>query len=128
MLVWLAVGAGGPAAIDGYWLTADRTAIVRIAACGTKLCGTISRVLAQGPKVPRTDVKNAHPALRSRQLVGLQILSAFSHRGPDWVNGAAYDPKTGRTYKARLSTNPDGTLTVTGCVLFICRSQTWHRP
>jgi vitamin B12 transporter len=41
--------------------------------------------------------------------------------------GRAYDPKTGKSYKAKLRPNPDGTLTVTGCVLFICQSQTWRR-
>ena len=38
-----------------------------------------------------------------------------------------YDPKSGRSYKARLTSNPDGTLTVTGCLLFICQSQSWRR-
>jgi len=77
--------------------------------------------------VPSKDVNNPRPNLRSRPLVGLQVLSGFTLRGSIWVEGRAYDPKTGGSYKARLTPNSDGTLTVTGCVLFICQSQTWRR-
>jgi uncharacterized protein (DUF2147 family) len=126
-LVWLAGSLGSTQYAEGYWITADRRALVRIAPCGTKLCGKISRVLAGGPKVPSGDVNNPQPSLRSRPLVGLQVLSGFKLRGSNWVEGRAYDPKSGQSYNAKLTPNPDGTLTVTGCVLFICRSQTWHR-
>lgn len=127
-LAWLAGTLAGAQAVEGYWITADRSALVRIAPCGPKLCGTINRVLARGPKVPSTDVNNAQPSIRSRPLVGLRVLSGFTLRGSNWVEGRAYDPKTGRDYRAKLTPNADGTLTVTGCVLFICRSQTWRRP
>lgn len=123
----MAGGLGGSQHAEGYWVTADRAALVRIAPCGPKLCGTIVRVLAHGSKVPSTDLNNSQPNLRSRSLVGLEVLSGFTLRGTAWVEGRAYDPKSGRSYKARLTPNADGTLTVTGCVFFICRSQTWRR-
>jgi uncharacterized protein (DUF2147 family) len=126
-LAWLAAGVGSTADVEGYWITADRTAVVRVGPCGADVCGTVTRVLARGSKVPSTDVNNPQPSLRSRPLVGLQVLSEFALRGSDWVDGRAYDPETGRSYKARLTPNPDGTLTVTGCVLFICQSQRWTR-
>jgi|SRR6185369_3908536 len=123
----LAGGLASTQSANGFWITADRTALVRIAPCGPKLCGTISRVLKQGSEVPNADVNNPQPNLRSRPLVGLQVLSGFASRGLGWAGGRAYDPKSGRSYKAELTPNSDGTLTVTGCVLFICRSQTWRR-
>jgi uncharacterized protein (DUF2147 family) len=113
--------------ITGDWITADRSAVVRITSCGIHECGTVVRVLARGPAVPRTDVNNPDAALRSRPFVGLKVFSGFTAEASAWVNGRAYDPKTGRTYNAKLSRNSDGTLTVTGCVLFICRSQRWIR-
>jgi uncharacterized protein (DUF2147 family) len=119
--------AASPAAVTGDWINQDRTALVRIAPCGTQLCGTVVRVLARGPKVPRTDVNNSDPRLRSRPLVGLRVLSGFSRAGARWDGGRAYDPKSGNSYRARIQLNPDRTLMVTGCVLFICRSQTWTR-
>ena len=126
-LALLAASVSGTEDVKGYWVTADRTAIVRVAACGTNLCGTVTRVLARGSQVPNTDANNPQPSLRSRPLVGLQVLSGFASSGSSWINGRAYDPKTGRSYKASLTPNADGTLTVTGCVLFICQSQRWTR-
>ena len=120
--------AAAPApAVAGDWLTADRTAVVRIGPCGSKLCGNVIRILARGPDVPRTDVNNPDKALRSRPLVGLKVLTGFNRDGARWTGGRAYDPKTGRSYKAKLSRNADGSLTVTGCVLFVCKSQKWVR-
>lgn len=113
--------------ITGDWVTADRNAVVRITSCGIQKCGTVVRVLARGPAVPQADVNNPDAALRSRPFVGLKVLSGFTAEASAWVNGRAYDPKTGRTYNSKLSLNPDGTLIVTGCVLFICRSQRWIR-
>jgi uncharacterized protein (DUF2147 family) len=127
MLAALLLAAASQGAVEGDWLTADRNAIVRIAPCGPHLCGTIARVLARGPKVPRTDVNNPDRRLQSRPLVGLPVLTGFSRDGSAWTGGRAYDAKTGRTYKAKLSSNADGSLTVTGCILFLCKSQRWVR-
>jgi uncharacterized protein (DUF2147 family) len=113
--------------ITGDWVTADRNAVVRIESCGMETCGTVVRVLAHGSAVPQTDVNNPNHARRSQPLVGLKVLSGFTATFSDWVNGRAYDPETGRTYKAKLALNPDGTLAVSGCVLFICKSQRWTR-
>lgn len=126
LIVPLAASAASPSII-GHWVTADRSAIVRIAPCGAKLCGTVVRVLARGPGVPRTDVNNPNKALRSRPLVGLRVLTGFVRTPTGWANGRAYDPKTGRTYRANLGRKEDGSLTVTGCVLFFCKSQRWTR-
>ena len=108
--------------LAGDWVNADRSAVIRIAPCGGRLCGRIVRVLARG--VPTTDAHNPDRALRSRPLVGLAVLSGFSAAG---AGGRAYNPQNGRSYRATLRLNADGTLRVTGCVMVICRSQTWTR-
>ncbi len=81
------------------------------------------RVLARG--APVQDANNPDEALRRRPLVGVAVLSGFAPGGGG--EGRAYDPKTGRSYRARLRLNPDGTLRVTGCVAIVCRSQAWTR-
>jgi uncharacterized protein (DUF2147 family) len=129
-MIGIAFALAIPAAVQtvqGQWITQDRTAIVTIAPCGTALCGTVTRILAKGANVPSTDVHNPDGRLRSRPLVGLRTLSGFRQRGSSWQGGTAYDPKSGKTYKASLALNPGGSLTVTGCVFFICRSQRWTR-
>ena len=120
-----AVAAASP--LEGLWRTDDGKALVRIAACGQRMCGTIARVLATGPDVPRTDVNNPDTSRRGRPLVGLQILSGFTGGPTEWKGGQAYDPKSGSSYKSSLRLNADGSLRVTGCVLFVCRSKRWTR-
>ena len=128
MIMMLAAFAAAAApAIEGDWVTADRNAVVRIAPCGTRVCGTVVRILARGPNVPRTDVNNPDARLRGRPLVGLTVLSGFAPDGTSWSGGRAYDAKSGRSYRASLSGNADGSLMVTGCFLFICQSQRWLR-
>lgn len=120
-------GAAAATALEGLWRTDDGKAVVRIAACGQRMCGTIARVLDTSPNVPRTDVNNPDPRRRDRPLVGLQILSGFLGGPTEWKGGQAYDPKSGNSYKSSLRLNTDGSLRVTGCVLFVCQSRRWTR-
>lgn len=120
-----AARAAGP--IEGDWLTDDHKGVVRIAPCGNQVCGWIARVLDSGPNVPTRDLNNPNPRLRGRPILGMETLSGFSGAGGDYGGGRAYDPKSGRFYRASLALNPDGSLNVTGCVLFICETKRWTR-
>jgi uncharacterized protein (DUF2147 family) len=119
---FLALLLASTPAVTGTWVTADRSAVVRIAPCGAGLCGRIVRIIARG--VPTRDVHNPDPALRGRPLAGLTILTGFSTSG---TGGRAYNPQNGRSYRTTLRLDADGTLRVNGCVLMICRSQAWTR-
>lgn len=132
VLVPLLVLSAAPASgavrnIEGDWLVEDRTALVRIAPCGDRLCGDIAKILAKGPDVPKTDIHNPDPALRSRPFEGLRILTGFVPKGNGWSGGRIYDPNSGRTYSSNLKLNADGSLKVSGCIAFFCRSQRWTR-
>jgi len=120
-------GAAAAPSVEGLWLTDDGKAVIRIAPCGPRMCGRIARVLDTRPNVPKTDVNNPDPSRRNQALVGLQILWGFSGGPTEWKNGRAYDPKSGSSYKSSLRLNADGSLRVTGCVLFVCRSRRWTR-
>ena len=120
-------GAAAAPSVEGLWRTDDGKAVVRIAPCGQLLCGRIARVLDTGPNVPSTDVNNPDPARRGQPILGLQVLSGFAGGPTEWQNGRAYDPKSGSSYKSSLRLNTDGSLRVTGCVLFVCRSKRWTR-
>jgi uncharacterized protein (DUF2147 family) len=109
----------------GRWLTDDGKGVVRIGSCGSRLCGWIVQVLDKRPNVPKTDVNNPDPRLRSRPIVGLPTLLGFSRSGSAWRDGRAYDPKSGRSYRSSLELNRDGSLKVTGCILFLCQSRRW---
>jgi uncharacterized protein (DUF2147 family) len=116
-----------PGSVQGVWMTDDHKGLVQIGPCGAQLCGRILKVLDAAPNVPRTDVNNPDPRLRNRPLVGLVTLSGFTRSGSGWKGGRAYDPKSGKSYRSTLELNPDGSLKVSGCVLFICESRRWAR-
>jgi uncharacterized protein (DUF2147 family) len=124
ILFAMAVAGASP---FGIWMTDDRSALVRISQCGQSLCGDVVKVLAAGPGVPRTDVHNPNSALRNRALQGLTILGGFRGSGTSWTDGHIYDPNTGRTYRSKLTINRDGTLGVSGCILFVCQTRRWAR-
>lgn len=129
LLVWLAGAASAQPPVTGDWLTAGASAVVKIAPCagnGDTLCGRITWLW--NPR-PDHDEHNADPALRSRPLVGLEMLSGFrSDASGGWTGGRIYNPEDGNTYSASFRLRDATTLDVRGCVMFICRSQVWRRP
>ncbi len=122
-VVWtgpvLAEGALDP---SGVWLTESGTSKVRIARCGGGYCGTL--VSVGGPGL---DSNNPDPALKTRKLVGVQILQATSPSGGGY-SGNLYNPTDGKTYSGSLTPKGPDRVEVAGCVLrVLCKSQTWTR-
>lgn len=118
-----ATPAMAAAPITGKWVTAEKDSIIEISPCGKNMCGKISKFLTpvQGPPFDRN---NPDKALRNRPLLGLPILLALADSGKQW-EGKIYDPKEGKTYKSKAYLNPNGTLTVKGCIAFFCKSFIW---
>lgn len=114
----------------GRWVTPGASAVVEIAPCGGApgLCGTI-RWLWDGMDDkgrPRLDGQNADATLRTRPLVGLSILSGLARTPGGAWEGRIYNPEDGQTYRATLHRPTADTLTIEGCVLFICQKQVWR--
>ncbi len=126
VLVGAAVQAA-PVPVAGTWLTPEGKALVRVEPCGAQLCGRITKVLKPRPGGPAVDSGNRDPALRTRPIEGLSILTGFAASGDRW-SGRIYDPETGRTYRSELVRHGD-TLDVKGCLGPFCRTQHWtaHR-
>jgi len=82
---------------------------------------------AQREGRPPLDLYNPDPALRTRPLAGVQILSGLTRSGEEWRNGRIYNPEDGKSYDARLELREDGRLAVKGCVAMLCRTQLWRR-
>lgn len=117
---------------EGVWLVQDKDAKVKIAPCpsnAAQLCGDI--VWLKAPQdangQPKHDIHNGDASLRSRPLMGLTMIRDFHQAGPGrWEGGKIYDPHSGKTYASKMRVNGD-TLKVDGCVLMICKTQTWTR-
>lgn len=129
-----AVGGAGEVA-EGRWLTQDKSAVVEIYRCGdAALCGRLlwfrMKPVDREHNPQATDIHNPDPALRSRPLCGMTIMSGFHANGSDrWEGGSLYDPESGNTYGGRISLNADGALSLRGYVgipLF-GRSEEWTR-
>jgi uncharacterized protein (DUF2147 family) len=101
--------ASGGEEILGTWNNDDGRAKIEIFNCGGRYCGKIIWLgqpnyppddkLGMGGK-PRVDRENPDPALRSRPILGLQIMEGFIFRGDGvWEKGHIYDPESGKTYK-----------------------------
>jgi uncharacterized protein (DUF2147 family) len=119
--------ASATEAITGRWVTAEKDAVVAIAACGKSLCGRIERFLIPPPGGnDQRDVNNADTGKRGRKLIGTAILYGLTADGDAW-RGQVYDPKSGRTYTSEVRRKGDGTLEVKGCFGPLCQTQVWKR-
>lgn len=59
---------------------------------------------------PKKDINNPEPALRDRQLVGIDFLRGFNWDGDarEWVDGRVYSPDNGKTYSGKMWLEDDG--------------------
>ena len=123
-----AQGAAGRGVL-GDWKTEGGDATVRIAPCpgnANTVCGNF--VGFKGGGANARDAKNPNPALRSRPLIGMPFVTNFKPAGANrWNGGKIYNPQDGKTYNSKMALNPNGALTVNGCVLVVCQGQTWTR-
>jgi uncharacterized protein (DUF2147 family) len=97
----------------GIWNNEDGRAKIDIFDCGGHFCGRI--VWLKEPNYPhddksgmggkhRMDLENPSPELRSRPLMGLQIMEGFDYVGNGvWDKGRIYDPESGKTYKGKIT-------------------------
>ena len=92
---------------------------VEIYACGDLLCGRIAALdepLGEDGK-EKLDENNPEPALRSRPLLGMDLIAGFVKAGKKkWEDGTIYDPRDGKTYKCVMKLQRDGSLKVRGYV------------
>ena len=103
--------------IVGLW-NADESR-VEIYACGDLLCGRIAELdepLDEDGN-EKLDKENPDPALRSRPIIGMDLIAGFFRKSKTkWSGGTIYDPRDGKTYKCVITLQPDGTLKVRGYV------------
>ena len=121
-VAWAEIGL-----ISGDWITQDEDAKIQIADCGDGTpCGTLVWV---DPTAPGggLDAENRETSLRSRSLIGLEIISGYEKRKGTWRNGRIYNPQDGKTFRSSLQLRSDNKLIVKGCLGPICRSNTWTR-
>lgn len=95
--------------VVGKWKLEDGTAIVEVYKNGDVYNGKI--VWLQKPTEadgsPAVDNNNPDKALRSRKLIGLNMLSGLKKNGGEYTGGSIYDPGNGKTYNCSMKVEGD---------------------
>jgi uncharacterized protein (DUF2147 family) len=129
--------------VMGTWLVASKSAQVQIAPCPNPangpICDTVVKLLeAKGPDgkavadpAEATDVNNADPSLRRRKIVGIVLIHDFKKTNDPnaFEDGTIYNGENGKTYKANIRLEPDGTLRLRGYIgsTMFGETQIWTR-
>lgn len=109
--------------IKGKWLTEAGDAQVEIYEQNGKVNGKIVW-LQKGPDTK--DVHNKDEKLRTRKLMGVNILSGLTKKKEKWEGGRIYNPKNGKDYKCSIWMDGNK-LKVRGYIGFLYETQTWTR-
>ena len=89
---------------------------VSVDKCGEAVCGTIlSQMNLEGEANP------------DYEHLGKQMVWDMKSNGElSWAKGKIWDPSKDKTYKSKMTLSGD-VLKVSGCIAFICKSQSWTR-
>ena len=128
-LVFGAISAAHAAEPTGTWLTQNGDAQIRVAKCGTSMCGTI--VWLRDPidamtGQPPVDSRNPDPNKRNTKIMGLRIF-AMGPDGNGGYGGPIYNTDDGQTYQAKIVLRPDEYLEIQGCSGALCGSELWSK-
>ena len=115
--------AGYSQTIIGKWLTEAGDAKVEIYEANGKVNGKIVW-LEKGPDTK--DTHNTDEKMRSRKLMGVNILSGLTKKSEKWEGGRIYNPKNGKTYKCSIWLDGDK-LKVRGYLGMFYETQTWKK-
>lgn len=119
-------------AVFGHW--ASNNSILDVGESNGVLYARIVSILdplyKEGEDGPlgtvRVDLHNPDAALRSRTLVGLDLLIGYQYKDDKW-QGQLYDPESGKTYKSQITLGSDGKLQMRGYIgaPMFGRTATW---
>lgn len=112
LMVLSARAQSGTAAdkILGHWLNKEKDGRIEIYKNGNKYFGKLvwgEKIFEADGKTSKKDAKNEHTNLRTRDLVGLVLLTNFIYADGVWTDGKIYDPKSGKTYSCHIKFRGD---------------------
>ena len=113
--------------IEGYWLTQNERAVIKIAPCESSICGSIYWIIDGGLQ---KDIHNEDETLRDRPMCGLQILGNFEKESAtEWEDGFIYKADDGDIYDANLELISENKLKLRGYVgvPLLGKTQHWTR-
>jgi len=117
-------------AIVGKWLNPTGEGQIEIYKKGDKYFGKLAWI--KEPNLngkPKVDANNPDESLRSKPLLGLELLQNFKYDDGAWSGGTIYDPKKGKTYSCTMTLKGNDVLNVRGYIgiSLLGRSETFKR-
>lgn len=119
-------------ALSGYWISEKDQVIVQIYFENDNLKGKIVW-LDEGLNEdgsPKRDIMNKNPELRTRLILGLDVIYGFTYKKGVWKHGRLYNIRNGHRYNAKIKVNNDGNLQWTGyygILVFLSKTKKWER-
>lgn len=117
--------------VIGKWKLEDGTAIVEVYKSGDVYNGKIVWLSepTEEDGTPAKDTNNPDPKLRSREILGLNMLHGLKKDGSKYSGGKIYDPGNGKTYNCSIQVSGDvlkvrGSLDARG---LLGRTMDWFR-
>lgn len=117
--------------VIGKWKLEDGTAIVEVYKSGDVYNGKIVWLSepTEEDGTPAKDTNNPDPKLRSREILGLNMLHGLKKEGSKYAGGKIYDPGNGKTYNCSMQVSGDvlkvrGSLDARG---LLGRTMDWFR-
>ena len=134
VILWLAASSFANAAeATGRWKTIDDQtgkpkSIVEITrAADGSYTGKIVELL--NPSKPNPVCDKCKDDRKNKPITGMEIIRGMKADGANqWSGGTILKPDEGKVYKSKMQLLEDGKkLEVSGCIAFMCKSQTWLR-
>ncbi|MDA5093827.1 DUF2147 domain-containing protein [Aliiroseovarius sp. KMU-50] len=116
----ISFGIAAPALADpvlGTWKTQvddGHYAHIEMSKCGSEICGVIAKAFDAKGEI-------SSPNVGKNLVWGMKAQGGGSYK-----KGTIWQPSTGKEYNSKMSLAGD-VLKVSGCVLVICKKQTWTR-
>ena len=117
-------------AITGKWMSAEDNLEVEVFKTGSEYK---ARVVwfddsddKSKPMNVRCDIKNPHETLRTRKIIGMEVMHGLVYNAGDdeWHDGRIYDSRSGKDWNAKAWINKEGILKVRGYWHFSIFGQT----
>ena len=117
--------------IIGKWMSSSGEAHIQIYKKGNIYSGKI--VWLKNPKhengKPKLDENNPNTSLKSRPILGLEIVKDLKFNNEFWENGTIYDPQSGKNYNSKITLKGSNQLSLRGYIglSLIGRSEIWTK-
>jgi uncharacterized protein (DUF2147 family) len=130
--------AAAQAIVEGTWRSANGSEIL-IAPCPAGFCGALTKPSVSAHDISKygdaetamksfLDEHNEDASLRSRPLLGLELLNVKGTDNPWFYEGRVYNPIDGKTYDGSITVVGADTMQLKGCAFMVfCKEEQWSR-